>query len=46
MSRQTFSAKMRMRREHAQFERALRSASPSMQQEMLAAAARQGNFIR
>jgi hypothetical protein len=34
--------KMRQRRENRDFERALRSASPAMQQELYAAATRQG----
>ncbi len=33
--------KLRQRREHRQFESALRNASPAMQQELLAAATRQ-----
>jgi hypothetical protein len=33
--------KLRRRREHRQFESALRNASPAMQQELLAAATRQ-----
>jgi hypothetical protein len=41
MSRKTFSAKMRQRRDNREFQNALRTASPSMQQELLAAAARQ-----
>ena len=34
--------KMRQRRENREFDRALRNASPSMRQELYAAAARQG----
>ncbi len=34
--------KLRSRRNHNEFNRALRTASPSMQTELLAAAARQG----
>jgi hypothetical protein len=34
--------KLRHRRDNREFERALRSASPSMRQELYAAAARQG----
>lgn len=34
--------KLRARRENRDFERALRTASPSMRQELYAAAARQG----
>lgn len=36
------SRRMRQRRESREFERALRNATPSMQQELYAAAARQG----
>ncbi len=37
----TMRRKLRQRRENRQFESALRSASPAMQQELLAAASRQ-----
>jgi hypothetical protein len=37
----TVRSKLRQRRQSRQFENALRSASPAMQQELLAAAARQ-----
>ncbi len=45
MSRFTFTRKLRQRRDNREFEQALRSASPSMQRELLAAAARQ-QFVR
>jgi hypothetical protein len=38
------TAKLRQRRNSREFERALRTASPAMQQELLAAAARQTMF--
>jgi hypothetical protein len=38
--------KLRQRRDSREFERALRSASPAMQQELLAAAARHQNYNR
>jgi hypothetical protein len=41
MSRKTFAAKMRQRRDNRDFQDALATASPSMQQELIAAAARQ-----
>jgi hypothetical protein len=44
MSRK-FSDKLRQRRNSREFQRALRNASPAMQQELLAAAARQHNFL-
>lgn len=37
--------KMRQRRENRDFERALRSATPAMRQELYAAAARQGFHV-
>jgi hypothetical protein len=39
---QRLSRKMRQRRHSRDFERALRNASPAMQQELYAAATRQG----
>ena len=42
MSRKSFARAMRQRRERVQFDRALRDASPAMQQELLAARAHQG----
>ena len=44
MSRTTFTKKLRQRRQSREFERALRSASPSMEQELLAAASRRPLF--
>lgn len=41
MSRKSFAHAMRLRRERNQFDRALRESSPAMQQELLAARARQ-----
>jgi hypothetical protein len=41
-----FSTKLRQRRNARAFESALRTASPAMQQELLAAAARQTSFNR
>jgi hypothetical protein len=41
MSRKTIANAMRQRRERNQFSRALREASPAMQQELYAAATRQ-----
>lgn len=38
----TFTSKLRQRRNMREFDRALRNASPTMKQELLAAAARQG----
>jgi hypothetical protein len=38
----TIARKMRVRRENREFDRALRNASPSMRQELYAAASRQG----
>lgn len=46
MSRHTFARKLRQRRDLAEFERALRTATPSMQQEILAAAAHQTGVNR
>ncbi|HEV7193951.1 MAG TPA: hypothetical protein VGN35_12185 [Jatrophihabitantaceae bacterium] len=46
MSRTTFTSKMRDRRNLRAFDRAVRSASPAMQQELYAAAARQGSYNR
>lgn len=40
MLRRTITRKLRQRRDNREFERALRTASPSMQQELLAAASR------
>jgi hypothetical protein len=40
------AAKLRQRRDYREFQRALRTASPAMQQELLAAAARQTMFNR
>jgi hypothetical protein len=40
MSRTTLVRKLRQRRESREFERVLRTASPAMQQELLAAASR------
>jgi hypothetical protein len=40
MSRTSLARKLRQRRQAREFERALRSASPAMQQELLAAASR------
>jgi hypothetical protein len=40
MSRTSFTRKLRQRRLSREFDRALRTASPSMQQELLAAASR------
>ena len=40
------ATRLRQRRSTAQFERALRTASPAMQQELLAAAVRQSTFNR
>lgn len=40
MSRNSIARKMRQRRQAREFDRALRSASPAMQQELLAAASR------
>jgi hypothetical protein len=37
--------RMRQRRDNREFERALRNASPTMRQELYAAAARQGHRI-
>jgi hypothetical protein len=39
--RKSLARKLRQNRQSREFERALRSASPAMQQELLAAAARQ-----
>ena len=41
MSRKSITRAMRQRREQLQFDRALRTASPAMQQELLAARAHQ-----
>ena len=41
-----FARSLRQRRSAREFERALRSASPAMQQELVAAAARQSMFNR
>ena len=41
MSRHTFARKMRVRRDLSQFNRAMRNAPPSQQQEMMALAAYQ-----
>jgi hypothetical protein len=40
MSRTSLARKLRQRRNSREFERALRTASPAMQQELLAAASR------
>jgi hypothetical protein len=42
----SIARKMRQRRDNREFDRALRSASPAMRQELYAAAARQGFTIR
>ncbi|MDT4938827.1 MAG: hypothetical protein QOG80_2498, partial [Pseudonocardiales bacterium] len=39
MARTTVARKLRQRRDRTEFERALRDASPAMQQELIAAAA-------
>ncbi|MDP9093793.1 MAG: hypothetical protein M3N95_12890 [Actinomycetota bacterium] len=44
MNTSKLAAKLRQRRNTREFERALRTASPAMQQELLAAAARQTLF--
>jgi hypothetical protein len=41
-----FTRKLRQRRNSREFERALRTATPSMHQELVAAAARQGVYGR
>jgi hypothetical protein len=46
MSRRTFVRRLRARHQSGAFERALRSASPAMQQELLAAAARSQYHLR
>lgn len=46
MSSNTLRTKLRDRRNIRAFERAVRNASPAMQQELYAAAARQTNFNR
>ena len=43
MSMHTLTRKLRQRRNAREFERALRTASPAMQQELTAAAARSNN---
>ena len=45
-TRSRFTARLRQRRDLNRFERALRSASPAMQQELVAAATRQATFNR
>ena len=42
MSRKSLTRRLRESRQSREFERALRNASPAMQQELLAAAARRG----
>lgn len=44
MSRTKLTQKLRQRRQSREFDRALRTASPSMQQELLAAASRRPLF--
>jgi hypothetical protein len=44
MNTSKFAAKLRQRRNSREFQRALSTASPAMQQELLAAAARQTMF--
>ena len=46
MARTTITRKLQQRRNRQQFERALRTASPAMQQELIAAAAHQSDLIR
>jgi len=46
MSNTTLRGKLRDRRNMRAFERAVRNASPAMQQELYAAAARQGTYNR
>lgn len=47
MSRNTrLARKMRSYRQSREFERALRHASPAMQQELMAAATRQNSYMR
>ncbi|MCU1659500.1 MAG: hypothetical protein JWO57_4156 [Pseudonocardiales bacterium] len=42
----TLARKLRQRRDDREFTRALRTASPAMQQELMAAAARQNTYNR
>jgi hypothetical protein len=45
MSRTTLARKLRQRRQSREFERALNSASPAMQQELIAAASRRMHML-
>jgi hypothetical protein len=46
MSKHLLSSRLRSRRDRRQFERALRTASPAMYQELLAAEARSSGLSR